>query len=268
MMGLLPVLCDGVEGIAAYIPVKHEGKLQIVLSTTIMEKLMESYCNVRRTDIKNDIRSNAKKVPVTAAQFRAIMLKTPFKPYKMGPKMKDANWLKNNLEVYVVADAEWFKGLIKEIEKRCEVPGEIPDGVKALKLYRTMAQSFSVSAHYSIGAKVYESMGDKCYLSDEQLSQMPAMHWPWCEEAYGGGCADYFGMRKVDGEWGVVSAGKYVEPHTNEDGREVKARAYGVVLASLRKHFWENFDKEVIAATPHLFPASASKGSEGKRKSS
>ena len=60
----------------------------------------------------------AKPAFFTAAQFRAIVMKTPFRPYKMGPKMKEANWLKNNLEVYVVTDAEWFRGLLKEIRER------------------------------------------------------------------------------------------------------------------------------------------------------
>lgn len=267
-MEIVPTLCDGQEGIAAYMPVKHDGAMYVVVSVGIMDNLMQAY--VHGSTSKLDmLRANFEKVTLSGGMFRSMMLKTPFKPYKKGPKMKESNWLKNNSAMYMIVKGAWFKELLNEIHRRCDVPDELPESVESAKLH--MSQSFSIQTHYSVGRNVYESMGPNFELDDSQLASMPAEGFPWTIEAYHMGCVEFFGMTEVDGKLGVIMAGKFREPYTDVVDTvelEIYARTYELVKAGVRKHHWDRFDIDVIEASPHLFPEQAVKSVRKTRESS
>lgn len=255
-MQVVPVLCDGQMGIAAYMPVKHEGEVYVVVSIGIMDALMQAYVH-GSTSVADVLRANVETVTVDVDMFRMLMLKTPFKPYKKGPKMKESNWLKNNMIMYMIVKGEWFKGFMDEIRERCDVPDQFPESLESIKLH--MSQSFSVDTHYSAGRNVYDSMGSNFEVDDSQLASMPATGLPFSTEAYHGGCVDFFGMKEVDGKLGVIMSGKFKEPHTDSRKKEIYARPYERLMAAVRKHKWHLFDMAIIAASPQLFPEQAMK---------
>ncbi|CAM9710087.1 unnamed protein product [Ectocarpus sp. 6 AP-2014] len=272
MMQVVPVLCDGQLGIAAYMPAEHEGAMYVVVSIGIMDALMQAYVN-GNTSVADVLRANVETVTVDADMFRSLMLKTVFKPYKKGPKMKESNWLKNNMHMYMIVKEDWFKGFMDAIRERCDVPDQFPESLEDIKLH--MTQSFAIDTHFSAGRNVYESMGSNFEVDDSLLASIPAFGLPWSIEAYQMGCVDYFGMKEVDGKLGVIMSGKFKEPHTDSRKKEIYARPYERVLAGVRKHKWYLFDMDVIEASPQLFPehamksvreATKKKKGSGKRK--
>lgn len=237
-MAVLPLLCDGVYGVAGWIPVLHDDILYVVLAKKLTTCLMEASVNASGTGMEDVFAVNVESAIVDSDLFKQLMLKAPFKAYKKSVKMQSAKWLKENLKHYMIIRAEWFRGLTNEVHRRCHVPGNISlQALEMRMLARThMFSDFSITTHFTPGAHVYENMGDGLELSLDQLKAMPAMKVSWWAEAYQSGCVKYFDMKaNDDGVLGVVSNGKYQAPdkkrkcHSYEDtlGKLMKKRHCG-----------------------------------------
>ena len=239
MMAVLPVLCDGLRAVFGWIPVFHEGILYVVLAKKITTCLMEASVSASGTNMADVFKNNAATVTVDSDLFKQIMLKTPLKVYKKSAKMSGAKWLKSNLDHYMILKAEWFRGLVAEVERRCDVPDQISiDALEMVMGAKThMFSDFSVTTHGTPGPNVYENMGDGLELSLEQLQGMPAMKISMWTEAYQSGCMQYFGMKENDdGVLGVVSSGKYNAPHMKSNGKMQKSHSYQETLERIKEN--------------------------------
>lgn len=237
-MAVLPLLCDGLHGVAGWIPVFHDGKLHVVLSHKITTSLIEASVSTSDSGMEDVFKANMVTAIVDSRLFKLLMLKTPFNVWKKSARMNSSKWLKNNLDHYSVTDGEWFQGLIAEIYKRCDVPDKV--SIDALEMGMRpkvhMFSDFSVTTHFKAGANVYENMGDEEELSREQLRIMPAMKYSWWTEAYQSGCEQYFRMEaNDDGVLGVVSSGKYQAPYRKSNGKMERSYSYEDTLEELRK---------------------------------
>lgn len=233
MMAVISHLCDGLNGVAGWAPVSHEGILYVVLSTKITTCLMEASVDASATGMADVFKQYVQTAVVDVDLFKQIMLKTPFKVYKKSVKMTSSRWLKVNLDHYLIMNADWFRGLIAEVDLRCDVPEEI--STDALEMCMNtkvhMFSDLSVRTQLAPGANVYENMGDGVELSHEQLQAMPAMNISWWTEAYQSGCVEYFNMySNHEGVLGVVTSGRYVLPYVTINGSVRKSSSYRATL--------------------------------------
>ena len=234
-MAHLPALCDCHHGAYGWIPVSHEGELYVVLATKVATCLMEASISASGTGMAEVFKQNVVTAVVDSANFKQIMLKAPFKVYKKSAKMASSKWLRMNLDHYMIMKADWFRGLLAEVEKRCDVPDKISiDALEMTMHAKThMYSDLSVKTQLTPGDNVYENMGDGLELSSEQLQAMPAMKISMWTEAYQSGCAQFFGMEEDD--VGVVTSGKYLAPYMKSNGKMQKSHSYQETLEKLRK---------------------------------
>ena len=232
MMAVLPLLCDGLYGVAGWIPVRHGDRLFVVFSIRITTKLMEASVDTSGTGMADVFRHHMQPVATDADLFQQIMLKTPFKMYKKSAKTTSTRWLKINRRHYIVMHSGWFRALIAATAIVCDVPDTIPTAALEMCMGRThMFSDFSVTTHFTNGPNV---MDDGVELTHEQLQAMPAMKCTWWSEAYWSGCAEYFSMySNEDGVVGVVTSGRYELPYMRDDGTMVRSYPYQQTLDML-----------------------------------
>lgn len=93
MMAVLPVLCDGAQGVAGWIPVEVDGNLYVVLCKRLTEDLMGASINTAKTDIMEVFDKHMEQTDMDPVLFKKIMLCAPLQVYKKGAKMKADPWL-------------------------------------------------------------------------------------------------------------------------------------------------------------------------------
>lgn len=235
MMAVLPLLCDGLYGVAGWVPVRHGDRLFVVFSIRITTKLMEASVDTSGTGMADVFRHHMKPVATDADLFQQIMLKTPFKMYKKSAKMTTTRWLLSNRRNYIVMHSGWFRGLVAATAIVCDVPDTIPTAVLDMRMGKThMFSDLSVTTHCTNGPNIYENMDGGVELTHEQLQAMPAMKCKWWREAYRSGCAEYFSMySNEDGVVGVVTSGRYQLPYMGDDGTMVRSYTYQQTLDTL-----------------------------------
>lgn len=238
------MLVDGSIGKMAWVPVTVGSETYVVLSIPVADYMIKTTINIGGVDIKSFLSTNLKRHSTfrygseTDSEFRdifcQIMLKTPFKPYKMSAR----TWAKTNLSNYVIMSQAYFKSLIDEIKKTCkERPLHLNSSIRGGCL-RTCLMTSDFSLFNGDGGEgdckvdiEYASMKstDKKMVTYEERMTMPAMGVCMWSECYSVGFVDYFNMT-TDGEGnlGHVVDGVYVPAQGN-----TYARSYEQVLEKL-----------------------------------
>lgn len=162
---------------------------------------------------------------------------------------------------HVVMKAEFFKGLIREIRERCDVPAELSASARNMKIGNHMVNQMSYLSTYTMSPPIYKKMGDDIELSHDVLAAMPCYGFPFSVEAYESGCREYFGMYEVDGVLGHVKHGVYVEPSESES-----AKSYDFAMAWIKQNKPWLFSDDVKAAYPDLFPEKEDSESESEEE--
>lgn len=249
MTAWLPLLFHGEWGVCGWIPVSKNGVLYVVLSISICRKLTNLILNTTGNLMDSVFNKHMRRVRVDAALFKQLMLCTPFMVYKKGKNMTDAKWLTDNLADYVVVHATWFKELMQETRRKCEVPSELPIMVKDTpRGTMHMSHDLSISSSYTTDPKLYDNLGDDDELTHEELSRMPAVHFPFWREAYECGSVEYFEMKEVDGVLGHVLSGKAEEPTAS-----AQVRTYDYCLSAVKRGFPGSFSDDVKERYPEEF---------------
>ena len=234
----------------------NKGIDYVVLSHKVTVALMEVSVNSTGTTMAAVLQRHLVKAPMNATLFSEIIVLTPFKPYKRNKKNGGTKWLNDNLNNsrYTVMLKKWFKGLVEEVHKRCDVPEELcEDAINLKMMSRHMYSDISMASQFDVGPVEYDSLGDGVELTRSKLVRMPAMKMMWWTEAYESGCKQYFNMTEVNGVMGVVTNGKYKKPFEDDEGFLVQAMSYDDTLEALMVSMPHYFSDEVKKIHPHLF---------------
>lgn len=257
-MGVLPIAFDGMYGVVAWCPSKPADTLYIVISKAVITDVVNAEVNAGEHDVAKFLDKHLKRHPDFSAPsadkkglFMDIMCRTPLKVTSKNRK-SDHKWMKENLERYMIVEGHYWNGLFNKINEVCPNRStELSDDTKCkFILERRMVQRFSVPVNikeaneYDGDATVtYKNMENKVLGCDE-LSVMPAMNFMWWDEAYSGGCQEFFNMEPVEGLYGHVQSGKYVEPDGN-----VYARGYEETVARIIENFQSENKKDERATS-------------------
>jgi len=219
---LLPLLIDGLKGVCGWVPVNHvlqNGDVDklVVLSVPLVQFLVRTYDGSQTLvgKIDNFLKSNLKRYrygkKMKMSEFISIMLKTPFKPYVHTANC--AHVAKGNIENYIIMEAEYFKGILEDINLHIpnrpkELPENFPDSRMNTNL---MFQAWASEAQSPMDNRTPLIPVLRRRLSFEERKTCPPMLQTWWREAYGPGMIEFFGMDAESTNMGHVCSGSYVQ---------------------------------------------------------
>lgn len=240
VMGALPICFDGMHGIVSWCPSKPADTLYIVISKAVIGDVVSALTGEDGNKVSHFLEEKLKRhpdfnMPIADNKdlFMEIMCRTPLKVTSKNRK-SDQVWMKENLARYIIVDGSYWRGLLEKIDRVCiGRPTQLTNDTKSKAIpERRMVHRFSipmskkqVEEYDSDATFTYKNMENKV-LGYDELSVMPAMNIVWWDEAYSGGCHEFFNMEAVDGVFGHVQSGMYVEPSGN-----VYARGYKDTVA-------------------------------------
>lgn len=208
---LIPQLMNTKRGTMAYCPVKYvdsetmEEKKLIFFSIPMAKQLMEmaepdlinlqtgASKDVVRTLLRNELGRHCIRLQVV--DFMKLILKTPFKPYKIPPSNCSKEISKGNFENYIVLDSNHFRRFCEEIRAAFPESNPIPDSVWTLGISAksNMIQRWSMMVDSKGEPSRIEDLKDRTLTEDERKG-CPAMCVEWGLEWFDSGTSDYFEM--------------------------------------------------------------------------
>ena len=219
---LLPLLVDGLKGVCGWVPVNHvlqNGEVDklVVLSVPMVQFLIRTYDGSQTLvgKIDNFLKSNLKRYrygkKMKMSEFISIMIKTPFKPYVHTANC--AHVAKGNIENYIIMEAEYFKGILEDINVHVpnrpkELPENFPDSRMNTNL---MFQAWASEAQSPMDNRTPTIPVLRRRLSFEERKTCPPMLQTWWREAYGPGMVEFFGMDVESSNMGHICSGAYVQ---------------------------------------------------------
>ena len=228
---ILPLLVDGLKGIAGWVPVNHvlnNGTVVklVVVSVPMVQFLVRTYDNnqtlVGKIDsfLKQNLRRYKYDTKIKMKEFISIMLKTPFKPYVHAANC--AYVAKGNIDNYIIMEASVFKSVLGDIHEYFpERPLELPDNFPDAKINKNvMYQDWALTAVSPVDSDSEMIPVIRRRLTFEERSECVPMLTTWWKECYGSGMADFFEMDLQSQRMGHVRSGKYVkDPLPNQSVR-------------------------------------------------
>ena len=209
---LLPFLFNGARGVCGWVPVDFTDDAGVEHSIVVISVRMTEFIITEmpsKSHLKNSVanllrsftRYNNGARP-SMNEFIRIMTRTPFKCYVLGKNGRTFTF-KNNDENYILVEADYWKGQMKEIvECFPDAVPNIPVPEKKIPM-NVMTQRWSLVASSPSDLRtpvIPNLMGKR--LTYEQRKYMPACGVPWWKEAYESGASKYFDMPidDVEGE--------------------------------------------------------------------
>ena len=228
---ILPLLVDGLKGIAGWVPVNHvlnNGTVVklVVVSVPMVQFLVRTYDNnqtlVGKIDsfLKQNLRRYKYDTKIKMKEFISIMLKTPFKPYVHAANC--AYVAKGNIDNYIIMEAAVFKSVLAEVHEYFpERPLELPENFPDAKINKNvMYQDWALTAQSPVDSNSDMIPVIRRSLTFEERSECVPMLTTWWKECYGSGMADFFDMETGSQRMGHVRSGKYVkDPLPNQSVR-------------------------------------------------